>query len=163
MSAPPAQLAGQNRSASLGYLLGRLELVTARVKGAVEFRRATDPDPLDRFRGLHISPAQVETLLSAPPVPLPPDATSAAGLERLELEADEEERRGYDLRLRRLARTFGLDQAEIELLLIAVAPDLDDRFERLYGYLHDDVSRRRASIGLCEDPNPATNRPTVQV
>ena len=31
---------------------------------------------------------------------------------------------------------------------MAVAPDLDSRFERLYGYLHDDVTRRRASIGL---------------
>jgi hypothetical protein len=34
------------------------------------------------------------------------------------------------------------------LLLIALAPDLEPRFERLYGYLHDDVSRRRASAGL---------------
>ena len=31
---------------------------------------------------------------------------------------------------------------------MALAPDLDARFERLYGYLHDDVTRRRASIGL---------------
>ena len=31
---------------------------------------------------------------------------------------------------------------------MALAPDLDPRFERLYGYLHDDVSRRRASAGL---------------
>ena len=35
-----------------------------------------------------------------------------------------------------------------ETLFQAVAPDLDSRFERLYGYLHDDVTRRRASIGL---------------
>ena len=35
-----------------------------------------------------------------------------------------------------------------ELLLVALAPDLDQRFERLYAYLHDDVSRRRASAGL---------------
>jgi hypothetical protein len=30
----------------------------------------------------------------------------------------------------------------------ALAPDLEPRFEKLFGYLHDDVSRRRASIGL---------------
>src|SRR5437868_15027256 len=29
-----------------------------------------------------------------------------------------------------------------------MAPDVDARFERLYGYLQDDVSRRRASVGL---------------
>ena len=31
---------------------------------------------------------------------------------------------------------------------VALAPDLDRRFERLYGYLNDDVTRRRATIGL---------------
>jgi len=50
--------------------------------------------------------------------------------------------------LRRLARNFHLDEIDIELLLIAMAPDVDARFERLYGYLQDDVSRRRASVGL---------------
>ena len=41
-----------------------------------------------------------------------------------------------------------LEPLDVELLLVALAPDLDPRFERLYGYLHDDVSRRRASVGL---------------
>ena len=31
---------------------------------------------------------------------------------------------------------------------MALVPDLDTRFERLYGYLNDDVTRRRATIGL---------------
>ncbi|HEY5489473.1 MAG TPA: hypothetical protein VIK00_06500, partial [Candidatus Limnocylindrales bacterium] len=29
-----------------------------------------------------------------------------------------------------------------------MAPDVDQRLEQLYGYLHDDVTRRRASVGL---------------
>ena len=29
-----------------------------------------------------------------------------------------------------------------------MAPDIDDRFERYYGYLNDDVTRRRVSVGL---------------
>jgi hypothetical protein len=45
-------------------------------------------------------------------------------------------------------RAFELSPLDVELLLVALAPDLEPRFERLYGYLHDDVSRRRASIGL---------------
>ena len=147
MSAAPAGVRGSSREASLAHLLGRLEVVTSRVRAATEWRRASDPDPLDRFKGLHISAAHVERLLE-PPAPMPPDAAAAAALSNVEQEADEAEARGCDLRLRRLARTFGLDDLEIELVLIAVAPDLDDRFERLYGYLHDDVSRRRASIGL---------------
>jgi hypothetical protein len=122
-------------------------VVISRVRAATEWRRANDSDPLDRFKGLHISAAQVAQLL-APQMPLPPDVNAGAILKRVEREADEAEIQGCDLRMRRLARTFGLDELDVELLLIALAPDLDERFERLYGYLHDDVSRRRASVGL---------------
>ena len=135
-------------AASLTHLLGRLEVVARRVGTAVDWRRAGDPDPADRFRGLHISPAQVEALLTGRPAPAPPDPGAAELLEGVEALADQAASEGADLRLRRLARTFDLSELDVELLLIAMAPDLDSRFERLYGYLHDDVSRRRASIGL---------------
>ncbi|GAA1304644.1 ATP-binding protein [Saccharothrix xinjiangensis] len=36
----------------------------------------------------------------------------------------------------------------MELLLVALAPDVDSRFEQFYGYLNDDVTRRRATAGL---------------
>ncbi len=136
---------------SLTYLLARLEIVEERVRAAVERRRADDPDPTDRFRGLYISDAQVDGLLGGPAGPWLPEPAGTASAERLaglEADADAAEAAGGDLRLRRLARSFGLDAYDIELLLIALAPDLDPRYERLYGYLHDDVSRRRASAGL---------------
>ncbi len=136
---------------SLAYLFARLGIVEARVRAAVDRRRADDPDPNDRFRGLYISDAQVDGLLSAAPgpwVPEPVAVETSRSLAGLEDEADAAEAAGADLRLRRLARAFGLDDYDVELLLIALAPDLDPRFERLYGYLHDDVSRRRASAGL---------------
>jgi len=133
---------------SLAHLLGRLEVVARRVAAAVEWRRTSDPDPADRFRGLHISPAQVEALLVGPRAPAPPDPDTAGLLQDIEARADRARAGGADLRLRRLAATFDLTELDVELLLIALAPDLDSRFERLYGYLHDDVSRRRASVGL---------------
>ena len=52
------------------------------------------------------------------------------------------------LRLRRLTRDAGLTPLDVELLLVSLLPDLDTRFERLYGYLNDDVTRRRASVAL---------------
>ena len=114
-------------------------------------RRADDPEPDDRFRGLYISDVQVDRLLD----PLRPDLGLAAvdpdaatEFRALEERADVAERDAADLRLRRLARGFGLDEFDVEVLLVALAPDLDPRFERLYGYLHDDISRRRASAGL---------------
>ncbi|MFI8420279.1 ATP-binding protein [Streptomyces sp. NPDC085479] len=104
-----------------------------RVRRAVEARRAVDPDPDDAFRGLYLTEEAVERLLEAPrafpaPEPLPPAPATS--------------------RLGSLARDFGLSALDVDILLIALLPDLDDRFEAFYGYLNDDVTRRRPSAGL---------------
>jgi len=143
----PAGFGAPDRS--LIHLFGRLAVLEARVRVAVDRRRSTDPDPDDRFRGLYISDTQVDQLLAGSvrvhPGPLP---ELDAAVARVEGRADVAEDGGADIRLRRLQRAFGLDLTDVELLLVALAPDLDQRFERLYAYLHDDVSRRRASAGL---------------
>ncbi len=69
-------------------------------------------------------------------------------LAQVEAAAERAAHDGADLRLRRLADRAGLLPVDVELLLVALLPDLDTRFERLYGYLNDDVTRRRASVGL---------------
>jgi hypothetical protein len=148
---PGDAIIARSADPSVAYLLGRLGIVEARVRAAVDRRRVNDPDPGDRFRGLYISDAQVDGLLSPPAGGLVPEAWSAAAAEAvatLDRQADHAEAAGHDVRLRRLARAFELEPDDVELLLVALAPDLDPRFERLYGYLHDDVSRRRASVGL---------------
>jgi hypothetical protein len=134
---------------SLVHLYGRLAILEARVRAAVERRRATDPDPNDRFRGLYISEAQVDQLLvGGLHIEAGPTPELEQALARIEARADLAEADGSDIRLRRLASSFELDRLDLEMLVIAIAPDLDPRFERLYAYLHDDVSRRRASSGL---------------
>src|SRR2546428_7959787 len=156
MSADPGTLtpplAGEGRGGgadpSLIHVLRRLELIEARVRAAVARRRAADPETDDRFRGLYISQGHVDRLLAEKSASAAPDAGAATARDEIETAADAAERAGADLRLRRLARNFHLDEIDIELLLIAMAPDVDARFERLYGYLQDDVSRRRASVGL---------------
>ncbi|MEV4758119.1 ATP-binding protein [Micromonospora sp. NPDC049559] len=51
-------------------------------------------------------------------------------------------------RLDALAEAAGLTPLDVALLLVAFAPDVDSRFEQFYGYLNDDVTRRRATVGL---------------
>ena len=145
MAAPPLTTVADP---SLMHVLRRLELVEARVRAAVARRRTTDPETDDRFRGLYISQTHVDRLLADRSAPAAPDPAAALAREEIEAAADAAEKDGTDLRLRRLARNFRLDEIDIELLLIAMAPDVDARFERLFGYLQDDVSRRRASVGL---------------
>jgi AAA+ superfamily predicted ATPase len=137
--------ARRTTNASLRHLRARLELLDAHVRGAVERRRAGIHGPDDPFRGLYVSEQDVDELLAGPAEPVP--ALAGADVLQIEAEADSAAA-GADLRLRRLVASFELEPVDIELLLVALAPDLDARFERLYGYLHDDVSRRRASIGL---------------
>src|SRR5207248_7653458 len=52
------------------------------------------------------------------------------------------------LALPSLARLFELSPAEVEILLIALAPELEPRYETLYAYLQDDVTRKHPSVDL---------------
>jgi SpoVK/Ycf46/Vps4 family AAA+-type ATPase len=93
--------------------------------------RARDP-----FRGLYISDADVDELLESTPAP------------ELAQRLLDEEVGPVPARLRRLCDLFELDTFEREALLVCLAPDVDLRYERLYAYLQDDVSRRRPTVDL---------------
>jgi hypothetical protein len=115
-------------------LWARLRAVEERVRHAVAVRRAADPDPGDPYRGQYLTPEAVARILDEPGglglpghEPRQPPAGSVLG---------------------GLAARFGLSPLELDLLLVAVAPDLDARFEPLYGYLNDDLTRRRPTVGL---------------
>ncbi|HEX2299040.1 MAG TPA: ATP-binding protein, partial [Pseudonocardiaceae bacterium] len=133
---------------SLAHLLGRLAVVEERVRRAVATRRDLDPQPDDPFRGLYLSEEAVERLLAERLTAAEPDPIANAHLAAAEAAADAAERAGAPVRLRVLARAMSLDALDVELLLVALAPDLDSRFEQLYGYLNDDVTRRRAAVGM---------------
>jgi hypothetical protein len=130
---------------STRYLLGRAMLVEERIRALVAHRRGHDPAPDDPFRGLYLSDEVVDALLAHTP---PPPETPAHGRLALEERADMAEADGVELRLRTLARSASLSEQDVEFLVICLLPDLDTRFERLYGYLNDDVTRRRATVGL---------------
>jgi len=137
-------------TASVGHVIARLAVLELRTRAAVARRRAEQPGPQDpRFRGLHLGDDDIDRLLAATPLRGVADEPATAQLlADVEGAADLAEQRGERLRLRELARSFGLDELDVDLLLAAAAPDVDARFERLYAYLHDDVSRRRVSVGL---------------
>ncbi|HEY2724161.1 MAG TPA: ATP-binding protein, partial [Pseudonocardiaceae bacterium] len=132
----------------LAHLLGRLAVVEERVRREVSARRELDPQPDDPFRGLYLSEEAVERVLAGRLSGAAPDPVADAHLAAVETAADEAERAGASIRLRTLARAMALGQLDVELLLVALAPDLDSRFEQLYGYLNDDVTRRRAAVGM---------------
>ncbi|MFI1567574.1 AAA family ATPase [Streptomyces sp. NPDC020490] len=116
------------------HLWSRLRLVEERVRHAVAVRRAADPDPDDPYRGQYLTPDAAARILDEP------GGLAVPGHEPWQPPAG--------CLLDGLARRFGLSPLDLDLLLVALAPDLDARFERLYGYLNDDLTRRRPTVGL---------------
>jgi len=114
-----------------GPVLTRLDAALAR---EVLRLRARYQLSLDEFRGLYVSDEQVDALLerggSAPPdlpdlPPLKPDPTLAAVTER-----------------------FGLGETATDVLLLALAPDIDLKYARIIAYLNDDVRHRWPTVDL---------------
>ena len=152
--------AGHDRFAtSLQHILAELArvdlLIRAQVWRARELHRV-DPE----FQGLCISEEEVDALLDRP-AGLPEwaadgqalsSSTLRDGLDRLIADIDrrkvESVRCGVTLRLDQLARLFRLTPFDVDVLLVCLAPELDLRYERLYAYLQDDVTRKRPSVDL---------------
>ena len=117
----------------------RLRALSAHVRSLVGRRRAIDPDPENPYRGLFVSDDEAENLAAE-------NGDRAyvrpgAGFAQLPIPS-------ANTRLGRIAAAFDLDTLDLDFLVIALAPDVEPRFEKLYGYLHDDLTRRRASVGL---------------
>ncbi|MGW1779398.1 AAA family ATPase [Streptomyces sp. NPDC002143] len=117
-------------------LLTRLAALRALVAALVDQRAATDPTAADPLRGLYLSEDAVRHLLTG--APQPPADGLAPALDQSDT-------------LTALCARLRLTEFDAAILLIALAPDLDRSFEPLYGYLNDDVSRRRATVGLALD------------
>jgi AAA+ superfamily predicted ATPase len=127
--------AAATESADFRHALAHLDL---RLRLAIEEQRAELTERArDPFRGLYISDADVDALLADTPA-------AAAAREHVLAQPPA----AASPRLARLAQYFGLDALEQEALIICLAPDIDLRYERLYAYLQDDVTRRRPTVDL---------------
>jgi hypothetical protein len=58
---------------------------------------------------------------------------------------------GVFLSLPALSRMFALSPFEVEAVIICLAPELDRRYDKLYAYLQDDITRKRPSADLILD------------
>jgi AAA+ superfamily predicted ATPase len=123
---PPAPQAGLLEA--LRRLDGLLERAIVAAEVAYGTEAATDP-----YRGLHISHADVERMLAREPCE--PSLRLSSG-----------ERPASPLGW--ISQAFGLSEFDADVLLVALAPELDLRYERLYAYLQDDVSLRRPTVDL---------------
>lgn len=55
---------------------------------------------------------------------------------------------GVFLTLPQLAHLFGLSPFELQTVIICLAPELHRKYDKLYAYLQDDITRKRPSVDL---------------
>ena len=139
----------------MAHILDEVARIDVLVRAAVVRARALVGD--DVFRGLAVSDADVDTLLdrsigqphwlSAPSLP-------HVGAMLEEKRAHIDERRGItreagiSLRLDVLAQRFGLTVFDVDTLLLALLPEIDTRYERIFGYLHDDIAQKQPRVDV---------------
>jgi SpoVK/Ycf46/Vps4 family AAA+-type ATPase len=103
-------------------------------------RRLGPASLLDPWRGLHLGVDDVRTILSeSPHVSLGDGAGAAELIGSLARSSP---------KLGQMAARLGLDDADLTIAVLALAPDVDLRYERIYGYLQDDVTRKRPGMDL---------------
>jgi hypothetical protein len=140
--------------------LARIDLMLRRALIIARARLAGTEQ--DEFRGLVISDREIDSMTQAldmfgepwraAEVVRPEVAPVDAQIEALRVEIEARTAATHDagraLRMVTLAAAFHLSQAEVDLLLLALAPELEPRYETLYAYLQNDVTRKRPSVDL---------------
>lgn len=141
-------------------LLARLDLLIRRE--VIRFRLNSSVRQDDEYRGLYISDDEVNGLLNDQlpahiilrPTKLPEDidqnlamvaAVVDSSIKELSAKASSD---NVELRFNHLSKLFDLSENEQQILLICLAPELDLKYERLYAYLQDDVTKKRPTLDL---------------
>ena len=121
----------------LQHLDNLLEQAVAAAQVTYEAEIATD-----RYRGLHVNPEEAEQLLARKPAEPVFPLSAQFPTEPISHLIEE------GSRLARLIQTFQLSDFDLDTIAIALAPELDRRYDRLYAYLQDDIRRQRPSVDL---------------
>ncbi len=108
----------------------------------------TDPDVDRILDGLYAAnaPSEADVLDQAPIATITSLLKDAAARHQAREETTLEA--GIPLRLPILAERLGLNTFEQQVVLLTLAPEVERHYERLFGYLNDDITRRWPSIAL---------------
>lgn len=142
-------------------LLQGLAYIDLRLRWAVTRAREQGFHPEDEFRGLYISEAELNQLLAYDVGQHIWNGRSAAAnghhqaaldwetaLQTTQAAWQDALQADQVSPLGRLVAEFGLTSVEVDILLIALASEIEPRYERLFAYLQDDVTKKRPSVDL---------------
>lgn len=131
-----------NAAAALEFLLPSLHRLDQLLDLAARSMQLRKPETAAHFRGLYISSEDVARSMAQAPGATP----FAADLSALRDGAHNELPTRSPLA--DLLQRFALEDFDADLLLLALAPEIDLRYERIFAYLQDDVTRKRPTVEL---------------
>lgn len=159
---PPVELrAPEPYRSNAEHLRDELTRVDLLVRAqVVRWRLTLGATKLDHMWGMiHVNDAEIKNYLAAPVAP--PDRLPDSLLEAMRPFWEAEVAAGQliaaaldaspadvDLRLRSLTANFALSDAERDLLLVCLLPEIDFRYRRIFGYFQDDASRTKPPVEL---------------
>lgn len=153
-------IAHNQRILNLAFLQAHLKRLDLLLSIAVEYARIAGFDPENEFQGLFISEEEIDRHLNLEPGsgiwgnfgPALEQESIQPSLakvdQRIQEIIREAQQANLSLRLMSLVETLQLSQHELNILLAAAAPAIDRRYERIYGYLQDDVTKRHPTVNL---------------
>ncbi|HEX5734719.1 MAG TPA: ATP-binding protein [Blastocatellia bacterium] len=120
---------------------------------------------LDQFKGLVLSEEEISELLASPAIcadientasPNPAEEESLfKSLSHLDSQIEQRQaislKDGINLSLLHVSRLFRLTRFEERCLLVCLAPEIDRKYEKLYSYLQDDITRKTPCADLLLD------------
>ena len=143
------------------FLLLKLKRVDVFIRRAARCWQMAGQDPQDQFRGLMITHQEADQIARQAigttwghMVSLPPEEEAQYAGELEAVNRQEAalmqtcQQQGLALQIHYLQQAFRLDEVDLDILLICLAPALDPRYERLYSYLQDDVTRKQPGVNL---------------
>lgn len=153
-------------SSNLEHLLAELSRLDLKLHLRVLEARSRDKFWTgDELRGLYVSENEVSSLIAngltseRKGIPSASDSpvyqSLSEELTQLEKQINERKaenlRQGRELRLEWLADRFALTSVDKGILLLCLLPELDLKYERFFGYIQDDVTRKRPTVALAFD------------
>ena len=140
---------------NLQHLLDELYRIDLMIRFCLKKCKTENIEGVNDFFGLYISEDEVNTILRTLPHESEINIYSDSQLEEIETITNkvnqkivESIKEKKELRLHILSELFQLDPFEIDILLICLAPELDLRYEKLYAYLQNDVTKKRPDVDL---------------
>jgi len=146
------------------HLFAEMKRIDALIKRAVVLERSNRPTevPAD-LRGLAVFEPEIDAFLTSQNFleqhwyQATKDVENAVNAldreivllrQKIDTDVADTLKKGEIPPLVRLAAIFGLSPIEVDVLLVALAPEIEPRYEQLFAYLQNDVTRKRPSIDL---------------